>query len=149
MKSLFNTIDTAAILKRIEQLPENASAKWGKMNSGQMLAHCSETMLVAKGDRKIPRLLIGYILGPLFKSDYVSEKAMRKNDPTHPSFIVNPKGTFDEEKKRLMDLVQRFSEGGEEKCTRNPHAFFGKMTPYQWGTTMHKHLDHHLTQFGV
>ena len=29
------------------------------------------------------------------------------------------------------------------------HAFFGKLTGEEWGRLMHKHIDHHLRQFGA
>ena len=45
--------------------------------------------------------------------------------------------------------VRQFSEGGETRCTRHPHPFFGSLTPQAWSRGMYKHLDHHLRQFGV
>lgn len=44
-------------------------------------------------------------------------------------------------------VIDRFVAGGPSKCTAYPHAFFGKLTPEQWGELMYKHLDHHLRQF--
>ena len=29
------------------------------------------------------------------------------------------------------------------------HPYFGKFSADQWGKSAYKHLDHHLTQFGV
>lgn len=43
-----------------------------------------------------------------------------------------------------MLKVRQFHEGGEAKCTRHPHPFFGALTPAQWSRGMYKHLDHHL-----
>ena len=50
-----------------------------------------------------------------------------------------------------MDVAQmrEFHQGGEAKCTRHPHPFFGALTPAEWSRGMYKHLDHHLRQFGV
>ena len=30
-----------------------------------------------------------------------------------------------------------------------PHAAFGRLTGAQWRRLMHRHCDHHLTQFGA
>jgi transposase InsO family protein len=53
------------------------------------------------------------------------------------------------ERDRLSGLIDKFAAGGAAGCTRNPHSFFGKMTPEEWAILMYKHLDHHLRQFGV
>jgi hypothetical protein len=29
------------------------------------------------------------------------------------------------------------------------HSFLGRLKSDEWGVMMHKHLDHHLRQFGV
>ncbi len=49
----------------------------------------------------------------------------------------------------LSRLIDKFAAGGAAGCTKNPHSFFGKMTPEEWAILMYKHLDHHLRQFGV
>jgi hypothetical protein len=53
------------------------------------------------------------------------------------------------ERERLLGLIDKFAAGGAAGCTKNPHSFFGKMTPEEWAILMYKHLDHHLRQFGV
>jgi hypothetical protein len=137
------------VVARINKLSPASQRQWGKMNVAQMMAHCSTTLECATGKVKLPRLLIGRILGPLVKSSYLSEKPFSKNSPTDKSFIIADERDFDAEKQKLLQLIKEFSEGGEEKCTTHPHSFFGKLTPAQWGTSMYKHLDHHLRQFGV
>ena len=51
--------------------------------------------------------------------------------------------------KRLCALIDRFSLGGAQGCTKHAHTFFGPLTPEEWARLMYKHLDHHLRQFGV
>lgn len=48
-----------------------------------------------------------------------------------------------------MELITKFSLGGETKVSSHPHPFFGKLTPMEWSVGMYKHLDHHFQQFGV
>jgi len=149
MKNLFNQTDTTEILNRINKLNATSQRLWGKMEVGQMLAHCSKALEMASGQSFPPRLFIGRILGPLFKSKYLNDKPLDKNSPTDKSFIISDNRDFEKEKVTLKNLVQQFAEGGAEKCTTHPHSFFGKLTPEQWGIGMYKHLDHHLRQFGV
>ena len=74
---------------------------------------------------------------------------MRRNTPTAPSLIVADERDFAVEQQRLATLIDRFVAAGPAGCTRHPHVFFGRLTPDEWGALMHKHLDHHLRQFGA
>jgi hypothetical protein len=114
-----------------------------------MLAHCSVTLEVATGKRTARRLLIGRLIGPFFKKRYYDDSEFTRNSPTHPSFVVADEREFTQEKQRLLQHAREFSEGGEAKCTTEPHSFFGKLTPAVWGIGTYTPLDHHLRQFGV
>ena|ERR1700733_12129299 len=149
MKSLFDRSAVVEIKQRLSALHPGSERGWGKMDAAQALAHCSAAMEMALGDALPPRLLIGRIIGPLFRSAYSSEKPMQPGSPTHPSLVVSNQRDFARERERLAGLVDRFSVSGSEGCTTHPHPFFGKLTPAEWGTGMYKHLDHHLRQFGV
>lgn len=149
MESLFSAETTDKSIARINQLTVESAAVWGKMNVAQMLAHCSETMEVARGQRQIKRGVLSYLLGGMMKKQFYNDSPVRKNSPTHPSFIMVSEFDLEQEKKRLTDHLVAFHEGGESACTSDPHAFFGTMTKAQWGIGMYKHLDHHLQQFGV
>jgi hypothetical protein len=149
MKNIFHPETLEEIKQRINKLQPNTQRLWGKMEVAQMMAHCTAALEVAAGRKFPPRIFMGRILGPLFKSVFTNEKPLRKNTPTDPSFLVIDQRNFEKEKARLLDLVTQFSTGGEANCTRHPHSFFGKLKPNEWGVGMYKHLDHHLTQFGV
>jgi hypothetical protein len=89
------------------------------------------------------------LFGKLAKKSVVGEKPFKRNLPTAPSFIVKGEKNFEEEKAKLLELVNTFASGGEKGLTKDPHPFFGAMTPREWDTSQWKHLDHHLRQFGV
>jgi hypothetical protein len=78
-----------------------------------------------------------------------NEDPLRKNSPTAKSLIMEDERDLGKERERLSGLIDKFAAGGAAGCTKNPHSFFGKMTPEEWAILMHKHLDHHLRQFGV
>jgi hypothetical protein len=149
MKTIFDAAVCSEISTRIEQLTPGSQRRWGKMNVSQMLAHCNETMKVVTDQAVTRRSLLGRVLGPLFRADYLGEKPLRRNSPTNPLFVIVDEREFLKEKELLLRLVRQFSEGGEAKCTKQEHSFFGPFTPAEWGISTYKHLDHHLQQFGV
>jgi hypothetical protein len=57
-------------------------------------------------------------------------------------------GSFEQDKARLKDTLEKL--GAVPPGTRMPvHAAFGKIGHHTHGTLAHKHVDHHLKQFGV
>ena len=149
MKNLFEQATLDEVLSRIDKLQPAAPRQWGKMDVAQMMAHCAITMDIASGRMNPPRLFLGRLLAPFFKSIMTNEKPFPKNGPTGKFLVVADPRNFEREQKELKEKIRQFSEGGEAGCTRHPHAFFGPMTPQEWARGMYKHLDHHLRQFGA
>jgi len=150
MKNLFEATTAKEVKERIERLGPNSQRLWGKMTAAQAMAHCAKTMEWAVGDSYEPRMFIGRIVGPLIRSNVLrDEKPMGRNAPTAKSLVVTDERDLRGECTRLSKLVDRFSEGGPQGCTKHPHTFFGKLTSEEWARLMYKHLDHHLRQFGV
>ncbi len=149
MKNLFERETVDEVIARIDKLQPASERQWGKMDVAQMMAHCSATMDMASGRLNLPRIFIGRILGPLVKPVYTNEKPFRKNGPTDKKLVVADQRDFLSEQEQLKLKVRQFHEGGEAKCTRHPHPFFGELTPQAWSRGSYKHLDHHLRQFGV
>jgi Protein of unknown function (DUF1569) len=77
------------------------------------------------------------------------DKPMMRNSPTSKELVIEDDHDFAIERARLGTLIGRFAAAGPAGCTSHPHAFFGPLTPEEWGILMYKHLDHHLRQFGV
>ncbi|HUI10879.1 MAG TPA: DUF1569 domain-containing protein [Bacteroidota bacterium] len=149
MKTLYDPSALDELLRRIETLDPSTRNAWGKMGVAQMMAHCATTVEVAAGRRSVRRLLIGRLIGPLFRKKFTDDSPLTRNSPTHPTFVVSDGREFREEKERLVEVLRAFSAGGPARCTREPHSFFGALTPEEWGLGMYKHVDHHLRQFGV
>ena len=150
MKNLFEAATAKVIKERIAKLGPGCARQWGKMTAPQAMAHCSVGMEWAVGDRVEQRMFLGRILGPIAKSQVLKdEKPMGRNAPTAKSLVVKDERDLGKECQRLSALVERFAVGGPQGCTKQPHTFFGQMTPEEWAQLMYKHLDHHLRQFGV
>ena len=151
MKSLFDASWANQVKTRLGQLEPESERRWGKMTAAQMVAHCSVSMQWAVGDvvpekGTLPVRLMGWLVKPLV---FRNEDPLRRNSPTAKSLIVGNERDFGKERDQLSGLIDKFAAGGAAGCTRNPHSFFGEMTPQQWAILMYKHLDHHLRQFGV
>jgi hypothetical protein len=149
MKTLFQPEVLAEVISRIDKLQPASPRQWGKMDVAQMMAHCSVSLDIASGKLNPPRIFIGRLFAPFFKSIYTNDKPFGKNAPTGKQLVIADERDFVREHDQLKAKVRQFQDGGEAQCTRHPHPFFGDLTPYAWGRGMYKHLDHHLRQFGA
>jgi hypothetical protein len=150
MKNLFEAARAGEVKQRIAQLRPDSERLWGKMNPAQALEHCSRGMEMALGDKTLPRVLVGRIMGWIVKPLALgNDEPMRRNSPTAKELVVQDERDLVTERARLCGLIDRFAAAGPKGCTRHPHAFFGRLTPEEWAILMYKHLDHHLRQFGV
>jgi len=149
MRNLFELEAVDEVISRINTLQPETQRQWGKMDVAQMMAHCSGALDMASGRLNPPRIFIGRLIGRLVKPIYTNEKPLSRNSPTDPKLVVSDQRDFLREVEQLKRCVREFHEGGEPKCTRHPHPFFGALTPQAWSRGMYKHLDHHLRQFGA
>jgi hypothetical protein len=149
MPSIFNQSDNAGFIKRINSLNADSQPLWGKMTVSQMLPHCGVGIRIAFGEPILKRNLIGILFGKLAKKKMLADGPLQKNSRTADVFIIKEHGNFDEEKNTLIAQIKRFAEEGPEVLRKDPHPFFGEMTTGEWDRLMCRHLDHHLSQFGV
>jgi Protein of unknown function (DUF1569) len=150
MKSVFNPNDKAELLNRINQLSPSSQRLWGKMDVAQMLAHCNVTYeLVYENKHPIPNVLLKFILKIFVKDMVVSDVPFKKNTKTAPAFIIKNSRDFEVEKARLVQYIDRTFELGEAHFDGKESHSFGVLNKTEWNNMFYKHLDHHLTQFGV
>jgi hypothetical protein len=149
MKSLFNAPDNQELIDRINALTPASKPLWGKMHVAQMLAHAQQPLRVALGELKLKRGIAGFLFGKMAKRQLLAEGDMKRNLPTAKEFLVRTDLLFEEEKKKLIALIQRFYQSGPQGLTKDDHPFFGKLSVEEWDKLQFKHLDHHLRQFGV
>nr|WP_321237452.1 DUF1569 domain-containing protein [uncultured Psychroserpens sp.] len=147
MKSLFTSEAYSEIISRIDQLNENSQASWGKMNVGQMTWHCQGPLniLLEKNDYGMKPSWFAKVF---FKKSLYSDKPWRKGLPTAKFLKPTEDKDFSSEKAKLVDLINE-TYSHRDKSEWKPHPAFGYFTADQWGQMQYKHLDHHLTQFGV
>ncbi len=119
------------------------------MTSAQMLSHCAEILEVTNGKELKNTPFMVKLIGGIIRRMVLSEKPYPKNSKTHPQYMKESDHDFEAEKKRLLTALEEFKNAGIEGTNQHKHPLFGVMTADEKGWSMYKHLDHHLTQFGV
>lgn len=149
MTDLFDPNTYSAFTERITKIKADTPAQWGKMTASQMFAHVNEAFKAAVGKEKPKRAFVGVLFGKIAKRSFLGSKSFKKNLPTAKEFKIINEREFEKEKQQTLHLLNLFSTGGPTLMSKHPHPFFGRLTINEWNTLMAKHLDHHLTQFGV
>lgn len=147
-KSLYSSEVYEDCLNRIEQLTPETQPQWCTMTAAQMLAHCSEIQEVTNGKELRNTPFIVKLFRRMIRNMVMSEKPYPKNSKTQPQYLQTKNCDFTNEKKRLLDALAKFVDD-KEKSESAKHPLFGRMTVEEKGWSMVKHLDHHLTQFGI
>ena len=150
MKDIFTSAETNEIINRINKLTPETKPQWGKMSVSQMLAHCNVTYEMAV-DNKYTKAggLKKFLLKLFIKPVVVNEKPYKRNSRTAPEFLVNDDKDFATEKNRLINYLQKTQQMGRSHFEGKDSNSFGPLTAQEWNNMFYKHLDHHLTQFGV
>ena len=150
MKSIFDKNELDKTLQRIENLSKDTKPQWGKMTVAQMLAHCNVAYDMAYTD-KYPKAtgFKKFMLKLFVKSAVVGPKPYPRNGRTAPEFLITNDRTFTVEKEKLENYLKRTQELGAAHFEQKESNSFGALTSQEWSTLFGKHLDHHLTQFGV
>jgi hypothetical protein len=150
LPNIFTRSESEAIIARINKLSPNTSALWGKMNASQMLAHCNVTYeMVYDNIHKEPNFFVKLLLNAFVKKSVVNEVPYSKNSQTAPAFQIKEEKNFEAEKKRLIAYITKTSELGESHFENKKSLSFGVLTKSEWNNMFWKHLNHHLSQFGV
>jgi len=150
IRDLFSETGVNETLARIDKLEAKTKPEWGKMTIGQMLAHCSVAYDMALTDQ-YPKsgAFKTFIISLLAKKAVVGPKPYPKNGRTAPDFLITDEREFELEKNRLVSNIKRVLELGSSHFDGKQSTSFGKLSVEEWNVLFSKHLDHHLTQFGV
>ena len=148
MKTIFDTQDREELITRINQLKEDDSALWGKMNSYQMTRHMILDAEMLQGKTSYKRLFIGKLFGKsTLKKLLANAKPIRPNQPTHAALKITEMGELSPSLDRWKELLHEFGTEEGARFNHFVHPFFGPMSSQQIGKYAFKHIDHHLRQF--
>ena len=148
MGSILNESDREAIVSRLHSLSASSTARWGKMNVIEMLQHLNKSGRMALGElpvaSKSKRVFQMFPLKHLIL--YVAP--FPKGAPTATELYPEDPASFAEERDAVLDQLDRIAAGPQEG-TGPAHPLFGPLSWREWGVATHKHVDHHLKQFGA
>ena len=150
LPNIFSKEVTDELIQRMGKLNPVTKALWGRMSVAQMLAHCNVSYeMMYDGIHKKPNAFMKLILKAMVKNKVVNETAYKRSSQTAPQFIINDTKDFETEKKRLSDYLIQTQELGETYFDNRESHSFGALNKTEWNNMLYKHLNHHLTQFGV
>jgi hypothetical protein len=151
LPNIFTKTVSDEIIARINNLKQNSERHWGKMDVARMLAHCCVTyeMVYEPTKHPKPNFIMGLVLKLFVKNVVTGEKPFKKNNPTGPQFIIKSDKDFEIERARLIAYIEKTQQLGENEFEGKESASFGVLNKTEWNNMFYKHLDHHLTQFGV
>lgn len=150
LPTIFTKEVTDKLIARINNLSNETQPIWGKMDVAQMLAHCCVTYEMAfDNTHKKPGAFARFMLKLFVKGIVVNEKPYKKNSRTGPMFVIADKRVFEKEKSRLITYLNKTVELGEKHFDGKESLSLGVLTINEWNNQFYKHLDHHLSQFGV
>ncbi len=148
-KSFYDDNAYETLRGRIAALTAETEPAWGSMNTAQMCAHCAEVAEVAGGKPLVGTPWFIRLIGGFIKRMVLSDRPYPRSSRTHPQYLISSAVEFDEQKARLLKILGELHEVGCEAAEGTVHPIFGVMTAEETGHATYKHLDHHLTQFGV
>ena len=138
----------------LKELPADATGKWGKMNPQQMVEHVTDFFKVS--GKKISIALVTPVDQlPQYKEFLLSDKEFRENTkapgnivPEEPGPVQKPSmhEALEELQSEINDFVKCFEKDPQLKVL---HPVFGELSFDEWVLLHHKHITHHLRQFGL
>jgi hypothetical protein len=147
MKSLWEGQTREEIVSRVRTLSAEKRPQWGKLTAPQMLAHISDQIRMALGDVPARRGSGWMSVRPFnYLMIYVAPWPHGAKGPSEA--FTTKAATWDSDLQKLLTLIQRFDEKRDQQSWPE-HPLFGKLSGKDWAALSYKHLNHHLTQFGV
>ena len=150
MKTIRNETDRSSLIDRLGNLKGDETPLWGKMNVNQMMSHlvqAGELPFVASlpdkstfASRTFIKPLILYVL-PMPKEVKTSAEMNQQEDGRKPEEFESDRTSV------IASINQLGTLPVDHACSYHP--MFGKMNAKEWALIVHKHIDHHLKQFGV
>jgi hypothetical protein len=150
MKTLARSGDFQSILLRLERLSADDTARWGKMNSHQMVCHLCDSMRVPLGEKVVSDVAMRPLQRTIMKwgALYVPlqwPKGLSTRPEIDQCLLNELRDDFESDRQTAIALVPRLRDAEVEG---KRHPFFGSITRAQWMRWGWLHADHHLRQFG-
>jgi Protein of unknown function (DUF1569) len=147
MASVWTDADRAALVRRMWTLTPSHTANWGKFTVGGMLAHVNDSTRMATGELPVTGKAPSFLRWPPVRYLFIYALPMPKSAPTAPELLARTSAAdLAQEQQMFQTLLDALARRAE---LAPAHPAFGPMSRDDWGALIHKHVDHHLRQFGV
>jgi hypothetical protein len=148
VRTIFDDEERASLLRRLDALQPEHPALWGRMDAPQMVCH-----LICAFQAGLGELDVGAPEGPLSRppTNWLAIFVLpwpRGKAVSPPEYLGKVPAHWQADVSTLRTLVER-SAGRGANASWPPNRVFGRISGQAWGAVHHKHLDHHLRQFGV
>ena len=147
MPTIWDSTARADLLRRYDKLNDQSRPQWGKFTVGRMVRHCADGVRMATGELAVkpkPGPFRNWLVGKLI----IYVMPWPKGAPTAPELLSVDDPALDVSRSELRAALDRLVAIGPDGSLAE-HAAFGKLSGKDWGVLAYRHLDHHLTQFGV
>lgn len=138
-------------IRRIEGLAVDSKASWGTMTVNAMLAHLIMSFRICLEEvpaRDQSTIYFKYLVR--FIALHSPIPWPRAKMPALEVYLPEPEGEIETQKQALVDALNRFMDAVKADPSRvTIHPRFGKGTLSYWCRFHGRHVDHHLTQFGM
>jgi hypothetical protein len=147
MPTVWNPADRDALLLRIDKLTPQSKPVWGQFTVAKMLRHCADGIRMATGELAV-KPKPGPTRLPVLKHLIIYVLPWPKGVPTAPELLPATDPDFDTARRDLKAQLESVAKrpAGEPLTD---HPAFGALSRASWGALIHRHVHHHLTQFGV
>lgn len=141
-------------LQLAEKIDPNQKPLWGKMGTQQMLEHVAGFFQVSTNKRHFPLLIPAEHLPKLIEFLW-SDKEFRENTKAPLSVVPEePLPVLFEKHEDSINLLRQevsffFTYFKDQPELITQHPVFGDLNFEGWVQLHHKHVIHHLKQFGV
>jgi hypothetical protein len=137
----------ATIKQRVEKLTIQTIPTWGKMSVDQMLHHINLSLAESLGEYKAERSIKG--IPRSWVRWMILNGPWGKGAPTRPDMYIAQGQRYDfaQEKARTLSMIDRILTKSME--SEWPESANFPMTGRHWSQLHYRHVNHHLTQFGV
>jgi len=150
MKNIFDADESIDVIARINKLNANSVPQSSKMYVGQMLVHCCVAYeMVFDNTHPEAGAFRTFIMKLFVKNAVVGPKPYKINSPTAPAFLIKDERDFESEKSRLVRHLKETQKLGGSYFDGKKSKSLGNLNENEWNVLFYKHIDHHLTQFGV
>jgi hypothetical protein len=145
--TLWDETDCRAILSRLEWLTPDAAPRWGQMNASRMVVHVTDALRMATGELRCTASR-GPLMLPIVKQVVMFYLPWPRGVPTSPELLSRRPELWTNDIAALRTAIEEFVSKSRVDAWPS-HPRFGHLSGPEWGRFMYRHLNHHLTQFGV